>query len=65
MSNNDFEKFLKEAYIHPTEKNMTNNPIQIWNDSYSFVKRGDNNSLLKSKKLLEYHNFIIRPGEDI
>ena len=43
---------------------MTNNPIQIWNDSYSFVKRNDSNSILKSCNLIEYENIISRKSRD-
>ena len=26
------------AYVHPAEKNQTVNPMQIWNDAYTYMK---------------------------
>lgn len=48
---------LKEAYIHPSEKNLTHNPIQIWNDSYSYIKRTEERP---QKQYVEYENIIKR-----
>jgi len=48
---------LKEAYTHPSEKNLTNNPIQIWNDSYSYIKRAEE---IPNKEFFEYENVIKR-----
>jgi hypothetical protein len=58
---NNFIKLMKEAYIHPAEKNLTNNPIQIWNDSYNFIKtiNPDNIEARKNKEF-EYEHIIKR-----
>jgi len=48
---------LKEAYIHPSENNFTNNTIQIWNDSYSYIKRTEERP---QKQYVEYENIITR-----
>ena len=37
---------------------MTKNPIQIWNDSYGFIK--NNTEQLRSKRVLEYEDVIYR-----
>ena len=50
-------RMLKETYIHPSEKNLTHNPIQIWNDSYSHIKRAEERP---QKQHFEYENIIIR-----
>lgn len=54
-----FTKLIKQAYIHPAEKDITNNPIQIWNDSYNFIKRGGNTDD-GNRKFVEYEHFITR-----
>ena len=58
-TNPHFEKIIKDAYVHPAEKEYINNPIMIWNDSYSFVK----NTRFKSQdpgEFLEYEMIIKR-----
>lgn len=55
-----FFNLMKESYIHPAEKNVINNPIQIWNDSYNFIKTIEDNMVNKEKDLIEYEHIIIR-----
>ena len=58
-NNPAFEKIIKDAYVHPAEKEYINNPIMIWNDSYSFVK----NTRFKSQdpnEFVEYEMLIKR-----
>ncbi len=58
-SQKNFFTLMKEAYLHPAEKNITNNPIQIWNDSYNFIKSAETAQQAPSK-LIEYENIIKR-----
>jgi hypothetical protein len=51
---------MKEAYIHPAEKNMTSNPIHIWNDSYNFIKRSEQTPETTQKDYIEYEQIIKR-----
>lgn len=54
-------RMIKEAYIHPSEKNLTNNPIQIWNDSYNYIKRSEQRA---KKEYVEYEQIIKRKRAD-
>jgi hypothetical protein len=54
----NFIKVMKEAYIHPAEKKLTSNPLQIWNDSYNFIKTVDD--VGGNKKIYEYEHVIKR-----
>ena len=60
LANNPaFDKIIKDAYVHPAEKEYISNPIMIWNDSYSYVK----NTRFKSQNpsdFMEYEMFIKR-----
>jgi hypothetical protein len=61
LTENELEKFLADAYVHPTEKIMTKNPIQIWNDSYGFIKNNTGVSEeIRNKKCIEYEDIIRR-----
>lgn len=37
-NNSRFFKFLKEAYLHPTQKKLLDNPIFVYNDSFRYLK---------------------------
>lgn len=65
ISQEKFIGLMKEAYIHPAEKNFINNPIQIWNDSYNFIKTIKMNEEVKKKELIEYENIIKRVKKEI
>ena len=60
LSEETLIKIMKEAYVHPAEKNQIVNPIQIWNDSYTFMKTHSENPK-KTKAYFEYEN-IIQPN---
>jgi len=67
-SRNSSEKLfalLKESYIHPAEKKIINNPIQIWNDSYNFIKTMDVKESQKEKIFIEYEDIIKRENSNI
>ena len=52
------------AYVHPAEKNQTINPMQIWNDAYTYMKT---NQDLKGKgkdKICREYTDIIKPLEE-
>jgi len=58
VSNATFEKFMKDAYVHPAEKDNINNPLMIWYDSYSFIR---DNGRIRSKDpndFVEYDTII-------
>ena len=59
-------KFMKEAYVHPAEKDKTVNSYQIWNDGYTYMKTGDtlSNENYKEKKFKYYEDIII-PKSDL
>jgi hypothetical protein len=59
-------KFMKEAYVHPAEKDKTVNSYQIWNDGYTYMKTGDilSNENNKEKKYKYYEDIII-PRDDL
>ncbi len=58
--NSHFLKLMKEAYVHPAEKKLTSNPIQIWNDSYNFIKSiGDQSDGSGRRKKIEYDHVIV------
>lgn len=52
-------KMLQEAYVHPVEKKQIVNPIQIWNDSYNFMKTSQDNKDNKSS-CVQYEDVIKR-----
>lgn len=56
----NFISLMKEAYIHPAEKKITKNPMQIWNDSYNFIKHDNEIKETKNERMFEYENFIKR-----
>lgn len=56
-ANSNLFRVMREAYIHPAEKKLTSNPIQIWNDSYNFIKYLEENKNLKE---FEYEHIIKR-----
>ena len=51
---------MKEAYVHPAEKNLNINPIQIWNDSYNFLKTINPDNMEGRKKRDNEYEHIIR-----
>ena len=48
------------AYVHPAEKNQTVNPMQIWNDAYTYMKTNTEKVDKKDKICKEYTD-IIKP----
>ena len=63
-SDSSMEKMYNKmvnAYVHPAEKNQTVNPMQIWNDAYTYMKttRRDKDRICR-----EYTD-IIKPHNEI
>ena len=48
------------AYVHPAEKNQTVNPMQIWNDAYTYMKTNAKVGKDKDRICREYTD-IIKP----
>ena len=53
------------AYVHPAEKNQTVNPMQIWNDAYTYMKT-NNVKIGKDKdRICREYTDIIKPHNEI
>lgn len=54
---------MMDAYVHPAEKN-TVNPMQIWNDAYTYMKtRHKREKSTQKLNLKEYNDIIINEEE--
>ncbi len=51
-------KFMREAYVHPAEKNQVVNPMQIWNDAYTYLKTESNQDYKKERIYRRYEDII-------
>ena len=49
------------AYVHPAEKNQTVNPIQIWNDAYTYMKTNDTKIERNKDRICREYTDIIKP----
>ena len=53
------------AYVHPAEKNQTVNPIQIWNDAYTYMKTNNVKSEREKDRICREYTDIIKPLNEI
>ena len=51
------------AYVHPAEKNQTVNPMQIWNDAYTYMKTNQEKVEKGKEKICREYTDIIKPME--
>ena len=51
------------AYVHPAEKNQTVNPMQIWNDAYTYMKTNQDIKGKGKDKICREYTDIIKPME--
>ena len=49
------------AYVHPAEKNQTVNPMQIWNDAYTYMKTNDAKIERNKDRICREYTDIIKP----
>ena len=49
------------AYVHPAEKNQTVNPMQIWNDAYTYMKTNQEKAWKEKDKIFKEYTDIIKP----
>ena len=49
------------AYVHPAEKNQTVNPMQIWNDAYTYMKTNQEKIGNEKDKICKEYTDIIKP----
>ena len=49
------------AYVHPAEKNQTVNPMQIWNDAYTYMKTNQDKEEKEKDKICKEYTDIIKP----
>ena len=49
------------AYVHPAEKNQTVNPMQIWNNAYTYMKTNQDKSGNEKDKICKEYTDIIKP----
>ena len=49
------------AYVHPAEKNQTVNPMQIWNDAYTYMKTNQDKVGKGKDKICKEYTDIIKP----
>ena len=49
------------AYVHPAEKNQTVNPMQIWNDAYTYMKTNQEKVDKEKDKICREYTDIIKP----
>ena len=49
------------AYVHPAEKNQTVNPMQIWNDAYTYMKTNDTKIERNKDRICREYTDIIKP----
>ena len=49
------------AYVHPAEKKQTVNPMQIWNDAYTYMKTNQDKSGNEKDKICKEYTDIIKP----
>jgi len=49
------------AYVHPAEKNQTVNPMQIWNDAYTYMKTNQEKAGKEKDKIFKEYTDIIKP----
>lgn len=56
-------KLMREAYVHPAEKNQVVNPMQIWNDAYTYLKT--NNQDYKKERIYKRYEDIIETNERV
>lgn len=59
LSEETLIRIMKEAYVHPAEKQQIVNPIQIWNDSYNFMKT-NNSTASTQKNFHQYEDIIVK-----
>ena len=49
------------SYVHPAEKNQTVNPMQIWNDAYTYMKTNQDKEEKEKDKICKEYSDIIKP----
>jgi hypothetical protein len=52
------------AYVHPAEKNQTVNPMQIWNDAYTYMKTNSGKMGKDKDRIYREYTDIIKPLND-
>jgi hypothetical protein len=52
------------AYVHPAEKNQTVNPMQIWNDAYTYMKTNSVKMGKDKDRIYREYTDIIKPLND-
>ena len=52
------------AYVHPAEKNQTVNPMQIWNDAYTYMKVNNTKSGRNKDRICREYTDIIKPHNE-
>ena len=63
ITEDELLKLMREAYVHPAEKNQVVNPMQIWNDAYTYLKT--NNQDYKIERIYKRYEDIIEINERI
>ena len=53
------------AYVHPAEKNQTVNPMQIWNDAYTYMKVNHAKTGRDKDRICREYTDIIKPHNEI
>lgn len=62
LTEEQLAKMLQEVYVHPVEKKQIVNPMQIWNDSYNFMKTSQENK--EKRTCVQYEDIIRRESGD-
>ena len=63
ITEDELLKLMRQAYVHPAEKNQVVNPMQIWNDAYTYLKT--NNQDYKIERIYKRYEDIIEINERI
>ena len=67
-ADNNMEKIYNSminAYVHPAEKNQTVNPMQIWNDAYTYMKINNVKNGRDKDRICREYTDIIKPHNEV